>query len=83
MVSVLLVSLWLSMVTLGRGSGKDMACDGPAHLLCREEKCLQWVLSIYSVSGWLCVKYFSKMHEHSVSSGGCCTMLCVEKTSVV
>lgn len=51
MVSVLLVSLWLSMVTLGRGSGKDVACDGSAHLLCREENYLQQVLNICSISG--------------------------------
>lgn len=32
MVSVLPVMLWLCMLTLGSGSGKDVACDGSARL---------------------------------------------------
>lgn len=32
MVGALLVTLWLGMVTLGSGSGKDMACGGSACL---------------------------------------------------
>lgn len=41
MVGALLVMLWLGMVTLGSGSGKDVACDGSARLP-REELIWGW-----------------------------------------
>lgn len=58
MVGALLVTLWLCMVTLSSGSGKDAACDGSAclsqgraDLRPEEENWLQGFLSIYNIPG--------------------------------